>query len=89
LAIAAVCLSFLLEVSRIEFIIVILCITVVLAAEMINTAVEQICNKITKERNADIKIIKDISAGAVLVAAISALVCGLIIFIPKLIVLIN
>ncbi|MEO7264921.1 MAG: diacylglycerol kinase family protein [Ferruginibacter sp.] len=89
LATAALSLSILLEISRIEFIVVILCIAVVLAAEMINTAIEQICNRVTRERDTEIKIIKDISAGAVLVTAIASLVCGLIIFVPKLYALVN
>ncbi len=88
-SIVAICLSFLLEISRIEFIVVILCIAVVLAAEMMNTAIEQICNRITRERDVEIKVIKDISAGAVLVTAISALVCGFIIFVPKFYAFIN
>ncbi len=88
-ATGALCLSFILGISQIEFIVVILCIAVVLAAEMINTAIEQICNRLSRERDAEIKIIKDISAGAVLVTAIAALICGLIIFVPKLYALIN
>ncbi len=88
-AIAVICLSFLLEISHLEFIVVILCIAVVLAAEMINTAIEQICNRVTREKDVEIKIIKDISAGAVLVTAIAAFVSGLIIFVPKLYALIN
>lgn len=72
-----------------EFIVVILCIAMVMAAEMINTAIEQICDRVTRERDAEIKTIKDISAGAVLITAIAAIVCGLIIFVPKLYALLN
>lgn len=89
LAIVALGISFLLKISQIEFIVVLFCITTVLAAEMINTAIEKLCNRVTRDKDADIKIIKDISAGAVLVTSISALVCGLIIFLPKIYAVIN
>ena len=53
-------------------------------AEMINTCFERLANHITKERHPEIKIIKDLAAGAVLVAAIVAVIVGLFIFIPKI-----
>jgi len=54
-------------------------------AEIVNTAIEHLANHITKERHPEIKIIKDLAAGAVLVAAIIAVIAGLFIFIPKII----
>jgi diacylglycerol kinase (ATP) len=53
-------------------------------AEMINTCFERLANHITKEHHPEIKIIKDLAAGAVLVAAIIAVIVGLFIFIPKI-----
>jgi diacylglycerol kinase (ATP) len=53
-------------------------------AEIINTAIERIMDFISKEKNADIKLIKDLAASGVLLSAITALVTGTIIFIPKL-----
>jgi len=53
-------------------------------AEIINTAIEHLADHITKERHPEIKIIKDLAAGAVLVAAIIAVIVGLFIFIPKI-----
>lgn len=81
----ALTLCFLLNVSTVEFIIVIICIGVVIAFELLNTAIEKLCNIISPQKNDRIKDIKDISAGAVLVVSIIALICGLIIFIPKII----
>jgi len=49
-----------------------ICIMIVFSAEMLNDVVELICNKITKETDEDIKNIKDISAGVVLVISIMA-----------------
>jgi diacylglycerol kinase len=53
--------------------------------EIFNTCVERLADMITRERHPSIKIIKDLSAGAVLTAAIVAVVAALFIFIPKII----
>ncbi len=52
----------------------------VLALEAFNTAIEMLCNELTMERKRSIMIIKDISAGAVLLAAIGAATTGVLIF---------
>ena len=54
-------------------------------AEIVNTCVERLADLITKERHPVIKIIKDLAAGAVLTAAITAVVVAFFIFIPKII----
>ena len=53
--------------------------------EIVNTCFEKLADHITKERHPEIKIIKDLAAGAVLVAAVIAVTAGLFIFIPKII----
>ena len=53
--------------------------------ELMNTAIENTVDLITKEKNEQAKIIKDTAAGAVLVTAIVAAIIGLIIFMPYLI----
>lgn len=55
----------------------------ILATESLNTAVEKLCDFVHDEFHDKIGFIKDISAGAVLFTALSALVVELIIFIPK------
>jgi len=52
-------------------------------AELINSAIEKLCDVISPEYNPKIKYIKDVAAAAVLVSAIIAVVVALIIFIPK------
>ncbi|HEV3326438.1 MAG TPA: diacylglycerol kinase family protein [Puia sp.] len=52
--------------------------------EMLNTCVERMADLVYPEEHPLIKFIKDLAAGAVLVAAITAVVVGLFIFIPKL-----
>ncbi len=53
-------------------------------SELFNTAIEKTMDLISAERNPRIKIIKDMSAAAVLVAAITALLVGCFVFIPKI-----
>mgnify|MGYP002433540536 FL=1 len=55
----------------------------VMALELVNTAVEAVVDLVTEERNPLAKIAKDTAAGAVLIAAIMAAIVGLIIFVPK------
>lgn len=52
-------------------------------AELFNTSIEKLADKVTMEYNDTIKLVKDISAAAVLIASVAALITGLIIFIPK------
>ena len=63
---------------------VVLAIALVLVAEALNTAVEQACNAITAAANPAIKAAKDVSAGAVLVAAMAAALIGATVFTPHL-----
>lgn len=67
-----------------ELLVLILAITLVMLAEMVNTAIEFLCNAVTLEHREYIKHAKDVSAGAVLLTAIFALLIGIIVFLPKL-----
>lgn len=71
----------------IEWIAVALAIVAVLALEMINSAVERICNFISPEKHEQIKKIKDIAAGSVLLAAGFAFIVGVPVFGPKVLYL--
>ena len=68
------------DFSRGEFLILLLTIGAVIAAEVINTAIEELCDKICSEYDRHIKNSKDAAAGAVLVLAIFAAVIGIILF---------
>jgi len=83
--IAAVLLGISLELARIEFIMLILTISVVFIAEMFNTAIELIIDMFTDKYHTLIKIIKDISAGVVFIACLNALVVGYFLFFNKII----
>ena len=82
-----VVLGFIVNLSSTEWIAVILCCGLVLGAEAVNTAIEYLANYCTTDKNEQIRKVKDISAGAVLICAIAALFVGLIIFIPKILLL--
>ena len=65
-----------------EKIIVILLIALVLSFELINSQIENILNILQPNHEQKIKIIKDMSAAAVLVVSLSALIIGILIFLP-------
>ena len=73
------------SISLTEWLFVIVCCTLVMAMEMLNTAIEKMCNLISTEFHPAIKFIKDVSAGAVLVCAIGSAITGMAIFLPKII----
>lgn len=68
------------DFSREDYILLLLTIGGVLSAEMFNTAIEELCNKVSSEYHPLIKFSKDCAAGAVLVLAIFAAVSGFILF---------
>ena len=72
------------DISRNEWIAVILCIGVVIAAELFNTAIERLVDFVSPQRHPIAGQVKDIAAGAVLVCALAAIAVGLIIFVPYL-----
>lgn len=76
--------SFLLKISRNDWIIIIILIGFVFAVELTNTAIEAIVDTFTDQEHPGAKLAKDISAGAVLVVALTAAVLGIIIFLPYL-----
>jgi diacylglycerol kinase (ATP) len=83
--VAVIILASVVELTKPELLALVFAIGFVWVAEMFNTCIERMMDFISTEKRPEIKFIKDLSAGAVLVAAITALVTGGIIFIPKLI----
>jgi len=86
-AVLVVLLGALFDITTYEWMAVIFAIGIVIASELFNSAIENVADFLTKEKNNDIKRIKDLAAAGVLVSAITALAIGLIIFIPKLVML--
>ena len=76
--------GFVLGITRTEWTVVILCFGVVIAAELFNTAIERLVDRVSPERHPVAGQVKDIAAGAVLVCAVAAAIIGIIIFLPYL-----
>ena len=88
-AIAAILLGFVLKISHAEWLAVTGCIVFVVVMEMINTAIEQLCNMVHQDIHPGIKKIKDVAAGAVMLSAFCSFIIGVVIFLPKIIVYIK
>ena len=76
----AIIFSIVLELSFIERIIILLCVALVLASEAMNSAVERLLDFVSQERIEEIREVKDLMAGAVLIFSVAALVIGVMIF---------
>lgn len=84
-AVVVVVLGLLLGLSATEWCICLVLFGLVMALELVNTAVEAVVDLVTKERKPLAKVAKDTAAGAVLIAAIMAAIAGCIIFLPKIV----
>ncbi len=67
-----------------EWCVVLLAVGLVWAAELLNTALEVLADRVSKEREEPIRRVKDAAAAAVLLAALAALGVGMVVFWPKL-----
>ncbi|MDD5019901.1 MAG: diacylglycerol kinase family protein [Candidatus Omnitrophica bacterium] len=81
----AVALCLVLKVAPIEFIFIVFAIALVLIAETANTAFELLLDFVHGDRfHPDVKLMKDIVAGGVFIAAANAFVIGVVVFGPRL-----
>lgn len=86
-AVVALCVvvaGILLKISIQEWLWILLCIGLVIGLEMVNTAIEALANRLHPENHPEIKIVKDVAAGAVLWAALISVAVGALIFLPKI-----
>ena len=83
IAIFVVVLMFLLEVSFYEKLILIFTITFLLAIELVNSRIEKIVDIFQPNYDQGAKTIKDVTAGAVFLASLGALIIGILIFLPR------
>ncbi|MCX6810938.1 MAG: diacylglycerol kinase family protein [Candidatus Berkelbacteria bacterium] len=81
-AITVATLAYILSITRIEAIILFFAVTLVIAMEIINTAIEKLLDIVKPEQSKAVEFIKDAMAGAVLIASIIALVVTVLIFLP-------
>lgn len=88
-ALFAVWLTFWLPIQRWEQVVVFFLVGSVISTELINSQIERVLDMIKPEYDEQVKNIKDISAGAVLVISITSLVIGILIFLPHILEIIN
>ena len=87
---AFICISlvgFYFQIDKSEWLSVLIISAVILSAEALNSAIEKLCNHLHPEIHPSIKQVKDISAAAVLISSIIAIVIAAILFIPKIMLL--
>ena len=88
-AICAIIAGIILKILIFEWIALTFAIGFVFVVETINSSIENTADLISREKSSKIKRIKDLSAAAVLISSLSALVIGGLIFIPKIVALIK
>ncbi len=86
-AVLVIFLGLFLKVTSIEFSLLVVACIFVLSGEMVNTAIEDLCDKVEPSFNPVIGKIKDIMAGFVLITSFGAIILGLIILLPKILCL--
>jgi len=76
--------GFFFQITRTEWMIVIVAMGGVISAEMFNTAIELIVDMVSPEHHRMAGAVKDVAAGAVLIFAIASVLIGLLVFLPYL-----
>ena len=84
LAAAALALGWIYGISTVEWAVLALAVGLVLALELVNTALEELIDLVCPDYDPDFGRIKDILAGAVLLASLAAAAAGLLIFLPRI-----
>lgn len=85
IALVVIAAGFFLKLTLLEWIIIIFCISLVLALELMNTALEHVVDLVTMDYHALAKKGKDAAAASVLIFSIATAIIGCIIFLPKFI----
>ena len=70
------------RITKIEWMVLLTTIGLIISLELTNTAIETVVNSFTEDIHPAAKKAKDVAAGAVLIAAITALIIGILIFYP-------
>jgi diacylglycerol kinase len=84
-AVAVVVINYMLQVSQTEWLITLMLIGLAWTAEVFNTAIEKLADRVSKDHDPLIGQVKDLAAGAVLIICLFAVVCAVIIYLPYLI----
>ena len=81
--------ALILEISKVEFLLILLISALNFSLELANTAIERLADKVSPEYNEQIGVVKDVMAGAVLVSSIFSIVIGVVIFLQPLLLFIQ
>lgn len=84
IAIVMTAAGFFFDISNTEWIVQILTIAAIMGVEGLNTAIEKLADFVQPEFDEKIGVIKDVSAGAVMLVSIAATIIGFIIYLPKI-----
>lgn len=85
-----VCIAgFIFKISLLEWLVIVLVISMVISLELVNTSIERTVDLVTKEYKDLAKVAKDVAAGSVLIMSMFSVVIGIIIFLPKIIEFVN
>lgn len=80
----AILLGFLVKLSFYEICLIILTVWLVFMAEIFNTLIEDLIDLFRNQKDPGIKLLKDTSSGAVLLASICSVIIGIFIFLPRI-----
>lgn len=75
------------KINGLEWILIVSILGIILAVELINTAIEAVCDAVTKDHNELIKISKDCGSAATFIIFLVAIILNVIIFLPKVLAL--
>lgn len=79
--------GFILPLTMVEIMILVVLISVIFAVELINSAIEAVVDLATVKEHPLAKIAKDTASSASLILCVASLICGIIIFVPKILAL--
>ena len=82
--VGVILLNILLRISRTEWLITLMLIGLVWAAEVFNTAIEKLSDRVTQDQDILIGQAKDLASGAVSILCLFAVICALVIYLPYL-----
>ena len=86
IALITIIAAFYFNFNQTEWLFLLITVSLVLTAEAFNTAIEVFADYINGKRDKSIKLIKDISAAAVMMTVINSIIVGVILFIPKILI---
>ncbi len=87
-ALLAIIAGIVFKISLSEWVFIFIAIGLVFTSEAINTSIEKLSDFVSPEKRSSIKEVKDLASAGVLISAITALIIGLIVFVPKILALI-